>query len=99
MSAVELFGVPGPKGTQKKGGAMNAPPLEGSDTSVSSPKRQTAEAVPHNDHLDVTMSQHRSYVSVILPWNLMAVFRYESTQLGVENHAPAFADAIKRQLI
>ena len=36
-----------PKGsnTKKKGGAMNAPPLKGSDTSVSSPKRQTAEAV------------------------------------------------------
>jgi hypothetical protein len=30
---------------KKKGGAMNAPPLKGSDTSVSSPKRQTAEAV------------------------------------------------------
>jgi hypothetical protein len=34
-----------PRDTKKKGGAMNAPPLKGSDTSVSSPKRQTAEAV------------------------------------------------------
>ena len=31
--------------TKKKGGAITAPPLKGSDTSVSSPKRQTAEAV------------------------------------------------------
>ena len=99
MSAVELLAMPGPKGRKKKGGAMNAPPLEGSDTSVSSPKRQTAEAVRCDDHLHVTMSQERSYISVIVPWNLMAVFRYESTQLGVENHAPAFADAIKRQSI
>ena len=88
-----------PAATKKKGGAINAPPLEGSDTSVSSPKRQTAEAVRYDDHLHVTMSQERSYISVIVPWNLMAVFRYESTQLGVENHAPAFADAIKRQSI
>ena len=99
MSPVELLAMPGPKGRKKKGGAMNAPPLEGSDTSVSSPKRQTAEAVRYDDHLHVTMSQERSYISVIVPWNLMAVFRYESTQLGVENHAPAFADAIKRQSI
>jgi hypothetical protein len=33
------------KPRKEKGGAMNAPPLKGSDTSVSSPKRQTAEAV------------------------------------------------------
>jgi hypothetical protein len=96
MSAVEVKGMPGPKGTKKKGGAMNAPPLEGSDTSVSSPKRQTAEAVRRNDHLDVTVSQERSYISVIVPWNLMAVFRNESTWVGVKKHALAFADATKR---
>jgi hypothetical protein len=99
MSAMEVLGMPGPKGTKKKGGAMNAPPLKGSDTSVSSPKRQTAEAVRHQDPLAVTVSQERSYISVIVPWNLMAEFRYESTQLGVEKHVLAFADATKRQSI
>jgi hypothetical protein len=46
-----------PGSEKKKGGAMNAPPLEGSDTSVSSPKRQTAEAVRDDDHLRVPVSQ------------------------------------------
>jgi hypothetical protein len=86
-------------GAKKKGGAMNAPPLEGSDTSVSSPKRQTAEAVRIEDHLDVTVSQERSYIPVIVPWNLMAVFRYESAPAGVENSGAAFAGATKHQSI
>jgi hypothetical protein len=43
--------------TKKKGGAMNAPPLKGSDTSVSSPKRQTAEAVRHHTLANVRESQ------------------------------------------
>ncbi len=41
-SALQGFGA---LGTKKKGGAITAPPLKGSDTSVSSPKRQTTEAV------------------------------------------------------
>lgn len=86
-------------GTKKKGGAMNAPPLEGSDTSVSSPKRQTAEAVRNEDHLDVTVSQERSYIPVIVPWNVMAVFRYDSAPAGVENPRTAFAGATKHQSI
>jgi hypothetical protein len=86
-------------GTKKKGGAINAPPLEGSDTSVSSPKRQTAEAVRTNDHLDVTVSQERSYIRVIVPWNLLAVFRHESAPEGVEKRGPTFAGATKHQSI
>lgn len=89
----------GTSGTKKKGGAINAPPLEGSDTSVSSPKRQTAEAVRNEDLLDVTVSQEPSYIPVIVPWNLMAVLRCQQTLVGVENHAPPFADATKYQSI
>jgi hypothetical protein len=54
-----------PAATKKKGGAMNAPPLEGSDTSVSSPKRQTAEAVRCNNHAKLTLSQARLCAHVI----------------------------------
>jgi hypothetical protein len=91
------FGAPGPGGTKKKGGAINAPPLEGSDTSVSSPKRQTAEAVRVEHHLDVTVSQARSYIGVIENWNVLAVFRSDSRAKGVENLRSAFAHATKPQ--
>ena len=53
-----------PAATKKKGGAINAPPLEGSDTSVSSPKRQTAEAVRCDIHAKLTLSQAGSCVHV-----------------------------------
>ena len=55
-----------PAATKKKGGAINAPPLEGSDTSVSSPKRQTAEAVRYDNHAKLTLSQARLCVCVIV---------------------------------
>jgi hypothetical protein len=51
---------------KKKGGAMNAPPLEGSDTSVSSPKRQTAEAVRDDSLAKLLVSQASSYRRVIV---------------------------------
>jgi len=44
-AGIQTKGGAKPPHKKKKGGAMNAPPLKGSDTSVSSPKRQTAEAV------------------------------------------------------
>jgi hypothetical protein len=86
-----------PATTKKKGGAMNAPPLEGSDTSVSSPKRQTAEAVRIDDHLTVLVSQARSYSSVIVRWNLLALFRYEIRPTGNELPSEFFAGATKKQ--
>jgi hypothetical protein len=88
-----------PSATKKKGGAINAPPLEGSDTSVSSPKRQTAEAVRIDDHLAIVMSQARSYVAVIEHWNVLAVFRCDSQVQRVETRATAFARATKQQLV
>jgi hypothetical protein len=86
-----------PATTKKKGGAMNAPPLEGSDTSVSSPKRQTAEAVRIDDHLTVLVSQARSYSSVIVRWNLLALFRYEIRSAGNELPSEFFAGATKKR--
>ena len=86
-----------PDRTKKKGGAINAPPLEGSDTSVSSPKRQTAEAVRIDDHLSVLVSQARSYSPVIERWNLLAVFRYEIGPAGNELPCDFFARATKKR--
>jgi hypothetical protein len=84
---------------KKKGGAMNAPPLEGSDTSVSSPKRQTAEAVRIDDHRSVTVSQACSYTPVIDPGNLLAPFRSESGRPRVKIFDFAFAHATKQQSV